>query len=107
LEGYFGGSNRYGTNLGPVLRRQASNRSTLVSAGPFDYIAPGDSLNIVFAIVCAKKFGTEPAEILIPQLQKNKSSMIMPDGLFGHTMVKIKTAMVYLNRMKTSMAMDF
>ena len=39
--------------------RLPSNRSTLVSTGPFRSIDPGDSLNIVFAFVCAKKYGND------------------------------------------------
>jgi hypothetical protein len=34
-----------------------SNRSMLISSGPYRQIQPGDSLNVVFAIVAAKKFG--------------------------------------------------
>ncbi len=43
------------------LRTTPSNRSFLVSTGPFTRIAPGDSINVTFAIICAKKYGTEPA----------------------------------------------
>ncbi len=34
-----------------------SNRSMLITAGPYTSIAPGDSINIVYAYVAAKKFG--------------------------------------------------
>ena len=35
----------------------------LITRGYFDYIAPGDSINVVFAIVCAKKYGPDPANL--------------------------------------------
>lgn len=38
--------------------RAPSNRSHLLSTGPFQRLAPGDSVNVVFAVVCAKKTGT-------------------------------------------------
>ena len=34
-----------------------SNTVDLLSVGPFPSLAPGDSLNVVFAVVCAKKSG--------------------------------------------------
>lgn len=63
LEGYFGGNNRFPWNIAPAVLRTPSNRSVLISAGPFRKIAPGDSINIVFAIVTAKKYGTDPAAL--------------------------------------------
>ena len=36
---------------------KAGNRSQLISTGPFSTIMPGDSVNIAFAIICAKKKG--------------------------------------------------
>ena len=71
LEGYFGGSNRFNSGIRPSTLKLPSNRSTMVSAGPFDYIAPGDSVNIVFAIVGAKKFGTEPTALDTEEQKKN------------------------------------
>lgn len=44
------------------LRLTPSNRSFLISTGPFRRIEPGDSINVTFAIICAKKYGTEPAK---------------------------------------------
>ena len=35
--------------------------TTLLSTGPFRSMMPGDSLQVVFAVVCARKFGTAPA----------------------------------------------
>lgn len=37
--------------------KAASNRSMLITAGPYTSIAPGDSINVVFAYVAAKKSG--------------------------------------------------
>jgi len=58
LQGYFGGSNKY-QNINPLSLKTASNRSILISSGYFRSIQPGDSINVVFGIVCAKKFGTD------------------------------------------------
>jgi hypothetical protein len=44
---------------GPYLYEKLKapgNRSDLLSVGPFSALAPGESLNVNFAIVCAKKF---------------------------------------------------
>ena len=38
----------------------AGNYMNLVTTGPFQRIDPDSSINVVFAIVCAKKFGTGP-----------------------------------------------
>ncbi|MBM2839877.1 MAG: hypothetical protein HW412_405, partial [Bacteroidetes bacterium] len=43
------------------LRTRADNVTTLLSTGPFSSLNPGDSLNIVFGVICARKFGTGPA----------------------------------------------
>jgi hypothetical protein len=43
------------------LRTRADNMTTLLSTGPFSSLAPGDTLNVVFGVVCARKFGTDPA----------------------------------------------
>ncbi len=45
------------------LRTQADNMTTLLSAGPFESLKPGDSLTVVFGVVCAKKFGTQIARL--------------------------------------------
>lgn len=37
-----------------------SNRSVLLSTGPFRSLDPGETINVVFAIVTAKKFGNDP-----------------------------------------------
>ncbi len=61
MAGYFGGSNRWSSGIKQSDLKKPSNRSILVTAGPFKYIAPGDSVNITFAIVAAKKYGSDPA----------------------------------------------
>lgn len=63
MRGYFGGSNRYGQGIDPNVLRQASNRSMLITAGSFKSIPPGDSINVTFAIVAAKKFGSDLASL--------------------------------------------
>ena len=63
MQGYFGGTNRWEKGINPATLKTPSNRSLLITNGPFSTIAPGDSINVVFAIVCAKKFGNDPASI--------------------------------------------
>ncbi len=58
MQGYFGGNNRWKDGINPENLKTPSNRSMLITNGHFDYMAPGDSINVVFAIVCAKKPGT-------------------------------------------------
>jgi hypothetical protein len=41
-------------NVNPSSLKTPSNRSMLISNGPFQSIAPGDSINVVFAIVVQK-----------------------------------------------------
>jgi hypothetical protein len=43
------------------LRTRPDNMTTLLSTGPFRQLLPGDSLQVVFGVVCARKFGTAPA----------------------------------------------
>lgn len=59
MEGYFGGNNRWGEGIDPAALKQPSNRSMLISAGAIKSLAPGDSLNVTFAIVTAKKYGPD------------------------------------------------
>lgn len=59
--GYFGGTNRYGSGINPSTLQQPGNRNFMISSGPYKKIAPGDSVNVVFAIVAAKKFGSQAA----------------------------------------------
>ncbi len=71
MNGYFGGDNRYGQGVSPAVLKQPSNRSVMISAGPFKQIAPGDSVNVTFAIVAAKKFGGDPASLDTEEQKKN------------------------------------
>ncbi|MBI5727644.1 MAG: hypothetical protein HY965_07310 [Ignavibacteriales bacterium] len=65
MQGYFGGTSRYNSGLPNGIKPEAlkipSNRSILITHGYHKNIAPGDSINVVFAIVCAKKAGDDPA----------------------------------------------
>lgn len=63
MQGYFGSDNRYNNGVNPSELKTPSNRSMLISGGDFESIAPGDSINVVFAIVCAKKFGSDEASL--------------------------------------------
>jgi hypothetical protein len=63
MQGYFGGSNRYNNGINPSDLKVASNRSILLTHGYYANIAPGDSINVVFAVVCAKKYGTALASL--------------------------------------------
>jgi hypothetical protein len=63
MRGLFGGTNRWKNGIDPDQVRGPSNRSTNITRGHFKSIAPGDSINVVFAIVCAKKFGPDPANL--------------------------------------------
>ena len=42
------------TQIRPTIK-QPGNRSSLFAAGPFNTLAPGESIDVAFAIVCAKK----------------------------------------------------
>jgi hypothetical protein len=53
------------------LRILPKNVTYLVSTGPFSRLNPGDSVEVVFAVVCAKKFGTDPASLDTKLQRKN------------------------------------
>ena len=63
LRGYFSGTSRWKDGITPQQIKTPSNRSILITNGHFPTIAPGDSINVVFAIVCAKKYGPDPANL--------------------------------------------
>ncbi|MEJ2194464.1 MAG: hypothetical protein P8X73_06335 [Ignavibacteriaceae bacterium] len=63
MRGFFGGTNRWKDGIDPNQVKGPSNRSTTITRGNFKSIAPGDSINVVFAIVCAKKFGPDPSNL--------------------------------------------
>ncbi len=43
-----------------AIYRKPSNRVTLISTGPFQGLDPDSSMNVVFAVICAKKYGNDP-----------------------------------------------
>jgi hypothetical protein len=59
LTGIFGGNNRLNAGVPLASLKSPSNRSILISNGSYAKIAPGDSINVVFALVFAKKFGAD------------------------------------------------
>lgn len=63
MRGYFSGTSRWKDGITPQQIKTPSNRSILITNGHFPTIEPGDSINVVFAIVCAKKFGPDPANL--------------------------------------------
>ncbi|HTO93471.1 MAG TPA: hypothetical protein VMM80_03840 [Bacteroidota bacterium] len=46
-----------------ILRTAANNITTLISTGPFASLLPGDSLNVVFGVICGRKNGTLAASL--------------------------------------------
>jgi len=59
--GFYGGENRFGVGqaIEPEDIVTPSNRSMLISAEIREALPPGDSVNVSFAIVAAKKTGTD------------------------------------------------
>ena len=59
----------------PDIKKQinsASNRSNLVSVGPYTRLMPGESIDIAFALVCAKRvFDGLPASANTPEQRRN------------------------------------
>jgi hypothetical protein len=53
------------------LRLSGRNALNLISTGPFSYINPGDSINFVVAIICAKKNGTQVASLDLLEQRAN------------------------------------
>ena len=45
------------------LRTQPDNMTTLLSTGPFALLKPGDSVAVVFGVICARKVGTQAARL--------------------------------------------
>lgn len=52
------------------LRTRPDNLTTLLSVGPFVTLKPGDTLQVVFAVVCARKFGADPERFDTPEQRK-------------------------------------
>ncbi|MGE5400792.1 MAG: hypothetical protein ACM3S2_10335 [Ignavibacteriales bacterium] len=69
--GYFSDGVKFNQGVNLSTLQAPSNRSILVTSGPFSHIAPGDSVNVVFAIVCAKKYGNDPASYDTKEQKKN------------------------------------
>ncbi|MBX7042701.1 MAG: hypothetical protein K1X85_07340 [Ignavibacteria bacterium] len=71
LNGYLENGQRIDTNQINQLRQTPNNRSVLLSYGPYrrtdgsvmslNYLQ--DTINIVYAVICAKKNGTDPATL--------------------------------------------
>jgi len=79
LNGYLGSGLRIDTNQINELRLSPSNRSTLVSYGPyrksdgsvFRLNYSQDTINVVYAVICAKKNGTDPPTLDTDFQKKN------------------------------------
>ncbi len=46
-----------------ALNRLPGNYMNLISTGPFERIDPGESVNVVFAVVCGRKNGSDPSSM--------------------------------------------
>jgi len=57
-----------------LLRERPDNITTLLSVGPFKSLSPGESVEVVLAVVCAKKFGSDPERFDTPAQRKTFSS---------------------------------
>lgn len=51
------------TTYDQQIRDKASNLLCMLSLGPIPEVRPGESFNVVLAIVCAKKFGDRPSSV--------------------------------------------
>lgn len=54
-----------------VLRTRAGNSTTLLSTGPFPSLLPGDSINVVFGVMCARKYGPGSASLDTREQRRN------------------------------------
>jgi hypothetical protein len=52
------------------LRTRPDNLTTLLSVGPFKTLRPGEKVQVVFAVACAKKSGTDPERLDSPEQRK-------------------------------------
>lgn len=59
MKGYFTGTTKVNSSILSQIK-QPSNRSILVSGGPYTSLNYLDTLEVVFGIVCAKKTGNDP-----------------------------------------------
>ncbi len=53
------------------LRERPDNMTTLLSFGPFPLMKPGDTVQVVLAVVCAKKVGPDPERFDTPSQRSN------------------------------------
>ena len=58
------------------LRTAPGNYTTLLSTGPFATLGPGDSITVVYAVVCAKKNGTDLEQFDRPEQRSNLYSQL-------------------------------
>ena len=92
MQGWFGGTNRFNTHyndatsplyhigINPEDIRKAtggSGRSELITHGYFKNIPPDSSINVVFAVVCAEKYG--------PQLQTSSDAREDRNSLYANS----------------------
>ena len=61
-----------------LLRTRVGNSTTLLSTGPFSSLRPGDSLKVVFGVMCARKFGPGAASL---DTRDQRKSLITYAGL--------------------------
>jgi hypothetical protein len=69
------------TIIRPTLH-QANNRSHLMSVGPFKRVAPGESINVSFSLVCAKKVEDGNPNSADNDVQKG---VLVQNSLFAQT----------------------
>ncbi|MBL7073953.1 hypothetical protein ISS37_01775, partial [candidate division KSB1 bacterium] len=53
------------------LIHNPSNYMTLITTGRFQFLEPDSTINVVFAVICAKKFGDEPTTLDEELCKKN------------------------------------
>jgi hypothetical protein len=61
-----------------VLRTRPGNSTTLLSTGPFASLLPGDSVDVVFGVMCARKYGLGAASL---DTRDQRKSLIAYAGL--------------------------
>ncbi|MGH2574395.1 MAG: hypothetical protein ACRDFC_01705, partial [Ignavibacteria bacterium] len=59
LQGFFSSGIKVNQSILTAIK-QPSNRSVLVSTGPYRTLNYLDTLEVVYGVVCAKKYGTDP-----------------------------------------------
>ncbi len=59
------------------LRTRPDNMTTLLSTGPFGPVLPESTLTVVFGVICARKFGTAPAN---QDTREQRSTLVTNSG---------------------------